>query len=751
MTNRNLSVVGNSHIRKDAVPKALGTAKFAADYTFDNMLYAGVFRSRVPHAAIRRFDATKALQIPGVARVLTAKDIPGANRIGIIVKDEPILVDDKVRRVGGAIAVVAAETQEAVAEALEAIEIEYDELPPVFSTDEAARAGSAKVHGDTNLFMSRHLEFGDVDKAFAACDVVVEGTYRTPAYAHMFIEPDAGVGWIEDGMVTVCASTQNTHYDRSEVARMLGVPNNRVRVIQATTGGGFGGKLDISVQCHVALLVHATGRPVKMVRSREESTEVSSKRHPFVMHCRTGATKDGKLQAVEMKIVSDTGAYASYGPAVITRAVVQCAGPYDVPNVRADAAFYYTNNPMSGAFRGFGVPQIAFCHEGQMNALAQALGMDPIELRILNAQRPGTVLPTGQVLDESVGFVETLEAARAKAGEVLRATKPTQGIGVGCMFYGIGNTGLPNPSAAFVEVTGDGSVNLMVGCADIGQGSTTVMAAVAAEELGLAYEDVLVVAADTMVTPEGGATSASRQTFISGNATRAACRQAKQTLLAVAAEFLNAPAEDLVFRDRKVFSGKDPSVSMTYPELMAEMKKWGKLAVGAGYYNPKTTYLDPQNMAGVPYEVYSYATAIALVDVDPGTGEVTVEKVVSANDVGTAVDRAMVEGQIEGGMAMAQGFAVFEEVEVSEGRIKNPIFSKYLIPTAMDVPEVYPVIVETAGEHGPFGAKGVGEPALIPGIPAYANAVENVIGARIFELPMTPARILAKLHKPPGL
>jgi CO/xanthine dehydrogenase Mo-binding subunit len=310
------------------------------------------------------------------------------------------------------------------------------------------------------------------------------------------------------------------------------------------------------------------------------------------------------------------------------------------------------------------------------------------------------------------------------------------------MWYGVGNTGLPNPGAAFVEVLPDCSVNVMAGCADIGQGSTTVMAAIAAEELGLEYDDIQVIAADTMVTPEGGASSASRQTFVSGKAVQLACKQAKETLAQTASDFLKTPKEDLVFRNREITSSKDPSIKMSYPDLMAEMRKWGKLAVGAGAYNPQATYLDPKTMAGIPYEAYAYATTVAQVEVDMGTGEIHVQKMVSAHDVGQAVDRTMVEGQIEGGMVMAQGFAIFEKIEYENGKIQNPVFSKYLIPTIMDAPEIYPIIVECPGDAGPFGAKGVGEPALIPGIPAIAAGVENVIGKRVFELPMAAKEVI---------
>lgn len=747
------SVLGKSVIKKDTMEKITGTAKFAADMEMPNMLYGGVFRSTICHGVIKSFDASAALAIPGVVTVRTSKDIPGKNRIGIIIKDEPILVDDKIRRYGDAIAVVAAETPELVQEALDAIKVEYEEYEPVLSMERAAEADAPIVHGTTNVHQKKHLEHGNVDEAFAKCDIIIENDYETPMLSHMFIEPDAGIATYENGIMTVYCSTQNPHYDRGEIAGMLGFPQNRVSTIQVTTGGGFGGKLDISVQCHAALLSYYTGRPVKIVRSRLESTMVSSKRHPMKMHYKTGATKDGKILAVQATLLGDTGAYASYGPAVITRAVVHAAGPYEVPNVRIDATFYYTNNPMAGAFRGFGVPQVATAHEGQMNALAKALNMDPIDIRILNAHRPGSVTPTGQVLGEDVGFIQCLEAARAKAKEVLPPCEPSapnkrRGRGYGCMYYGIGNTGLPNPAGAFIEVLPDASVNLMVGCADIGQGSTSAMAQIAAEELGLEYEDIRVTPANTQVTPEGGATSASRQTFISGSATMLAARMAKKTLAEVASKFLNVPEEKLIFRHREIYSADDESVKMSYMELMGEMKRLGKLALGCGSYNPKTTGLSADTMFGIPFEVYSYAATVVDLEVDVETGLVDVLNVISAHDVGTAVNKQAVEGQIEGGVAMGIGFALLEKIETKNGRITNPMFSKYLLATAMDVPEIYPIVVESGtGETGPFGAKGVGEPALIPTIPATADAVENALNIRFGKLPIQHLDIMRELYK----
>ena len=417
---RDVAILGRDHPKVDALDKALGRAKFAADYYMPNMLYGGVYRSTVPHAVIKKLNMDKARALPGVACVLDYTAIPGKNRFGIIVKDEPCLVDDKVRRYGDAICVIAAETPEIVEEAKQLIEVEYEELPVINSFESALAEGAVCVHGTTNVHAKKHLEFGNVDEAWDKCDIIIENTYSTHVLSHMFIEPDAGIAYYDEkGIMTVIASTQNAHYDRNEVAAMLGVPQNRVRCIQPTTGGGFGGKLDIGVQLHIALMAHYTKRPVKMVRSRTESTMVSSKRHPITTRVKTGATKDGKLVAAQYWLTCDAGAYGSYGPAVIGRFPVHCVGPYDCPNVRLDATFVYSNNPMCGAFRGFGVPQSSVPAEGQMDAIAKALHMNPLEIRRINGHHIGSVIPTGQKLTESVGYLDTLTAAIEKAKEVM--------------------------------------------------------------------------------------------------------------------------------------------------------------------------------------------------------------------------------------------------------------------------------------------------------------------------------------------
>ncbi len=750
--NNNFFTVGKSFVRKDALKKVTGDAEYACDIDFEGQLYAGVVRSIHPFAKILSVDTQEAKAMPGVHAVMTSADIPGSNSIGIIVKDEFVLAEDVVRRIGDAVAIIAAETPQQVQEAMQCVHVEYEILEPVFSVEKAMKEDAPKIHPDGNIMIRKDFSHGDVDAAFAQCDVIVENRYTTPMLSHMFLETEAGIARMENGIMTIYCCTQNPHYCRNEISRVLDLPMNRVRVIQTTTGGGFGGKLDVSVQAHIALLAQRTGLPVKMVRSRTESTLVSSKRHPFYIDAKTGATKDGKVLAFEAKMVSDTGAYASYGPSVASRAIMHFMGPYEIPNVRGECVLVYTNNPVAGAFRGFGAPQAAFCHEGQMNALARALKMDPIELRLLNAHKVGTITSTGQLLEDNVGFIETLEQARDKANEVMISkTKDTtvkkNGKGVGCMWYGIGNTGSANPGAAFLEVLPDATVNLMIGSADIGQGSSTAIAQIVAEELGLPYESIHVIAADTMVTPDGGATSASRQTFVSGNAAQQAAKQAKATIAEVAAKYLNVSQDELVFRNGRISNACDPKVGISYADLMKMAAAQGRIPVGAGTYNPRTIPIDPATKQGSPYEVYSYATAIAEVEVDTDTGIITLINAVSAHDVGTVINTAMAEGQIEGGVVMGQGFALMEKVEYKNGLITNPIYSKYLIPTSMDMPKIYPLLIETDCKTGPFGAKGIGEPSLIPIIPAIVDAVEDAIGIRFNDLPITPADVLRALRE----
>jgi CO/xanthine dehydrogenase Mo-binding subunit len=413
-------VVGKSIPRLDGAAKVTGRALFAADLRLPGMLFARVLRSRVPHAVLRSLRFEEALAVPGVAAVYTAADIPGLNSVGIIVKDEPVLVETggRIRRVGDPLALVVGESEEALAAALSRIEVDYEPLPAVFTVPEALAEGAPKIHAGGNIQSVTRIVRGDADSALAAARVVVSRRYVTQMAEHAYLETEAGVAAVENGLLTIRVSTQNPHYDRREVARVLGIGQHRVRVVQAATGGGFGGKLDISVQCLLGLAALKTGRPVKMVYSREESVAVSPKRHPFTIDYTSAADGEGRLLAVKVKIFGDTGAYASYGPATLKRAAVHATGPYEVPNVFIEAFCVYTNNPTAGAMRGFGVPQVAFAHEAQMDLLAHSLGLDPFEIRLRNCFRPGSVTATGQVLRAGVGIAETIRRAREKAREL---------------------------------------------------------------------------------------------------------------------------------------------------------------------------------------------------------------------------------------------------------------------------------------------------------------------------------------------
>lgn len=411
---KEFNVVGKSEIKLDALDKALGKAKFGADYKMENMLVAKVLRSEVSHAMVKNIDIVEAEKTPGVQAILTAKDIPGFNGHGIILKDEPVLVEDRIRKHGDPLVLVVAENDESAEAAMSKIKVDLEELPGVFDPIEAMKPDAPKVYEKGNILSVRKIRKGDVEKAFASCDVIVEEHFTTQRQEHAYIEPEVGLAYMSGDVLEMYVSTQNTHFDRDEVARVCKLPINKVRVVQVTTGGGFGGKLDISVQCYLALAVLKTGRPVKMVYTREESIISSTKRHPYVIDYKMGATKDGKIQAVKAHIVGDTGAYASYGPGVLTRAGVHATGPYEVPNVWVDAYAVYTNNPTAGAMRGFGVPQIAFAHEQQIDKIAEALNMDPFEIRLINALQVGSVTTTGQVLESGVGIKKTIEAAREK-------------------------------------------------------------------------------------------------------------------------------------------------------------------------------------------------------------------------------------------------------------------------------------------------------------------------------------------------
>ncbi|MCK4987489.1 MAG: xanthine dehydrogenase family protein, partial [Desulfobacterales bacterium] len=593
-------IIGQN-IPKIGLEKRLrGEPIFSADLELDNPLILRVLRSTQTHAYIKRIDYEKALKIRGVVGVFTSEDIPGENLTGIINKDQPLLATGKVRSVGEPVALVAAETQAAAESALKAIEVTYEEMPAVFSPKEALASGAPKIHEKGNLLYTLTIKKGNVDEAFTNCKAIVEKTYRTTRIEHSYLEPDAGAGYVDyDDTLVIFASTQNPHYDHKEVVNLLGLEDEQVRIIQAATGGGFGSKLDLNMQGFIGLALYHLKRPVRMVYSREEAYQATAKRHPLEMTLKTGADSQGKLLAMSATITCDTGAYASYGIAVASRSAVHATGPYEIETVAVESRCVYTNNPFAGAMRGFGTPQIALAHESQMDLLAQELGLDSLEIRRINALKPGSKTGTGQELSASVGIGECLDAIepyyeQAKSRWQTASIDPykKRGVGIGCMWYGIGNTGVQNPSTARITMDRNGNVTLFTGCADIGQGSTTVLAQIAAEVLGLAPDSIRLVVADTKCTTSAGATSASRQTYISGNAVKDAAEKLADVLLTEAVNKLKSPKTSLQLDSGFVKVLDNPDKKIGFSWLARRIREKGLPLTWSGFFDPETVPLD---------------------------------------------------------------------------------------------------------------------------------------------------------------
>ncbi len=738
------------HINTD-IPKvgsedlSRGRSAFSADMALEDPLVLRVLRSSESHAKLHDLDISEALKIPGVVGILTARDIPGERLYGLIQKDQPLLAQDRVRFRGEAIAVVVAEDEFAAERALNAIRVNYEILDSVFDPGEALKPGAPMVHEKGNLLYRRFLQRGDVEEGFSRSRVRVKRNYATPCLEHCYLEPDAGAGYVDPhGVLVIYASTQNPHYDRQDVCRILALQPEQVRIIQRNTGGGFGSKLDLTTQGFIGLALHHFRRPVRLIYTREEAFQATSKRHPFRIEMESGAGDKGELLALRVRCICDTGAYASYGMAVAIRAAVHATGPYEWENVEVECLCVYTNNPVAGAMRGFGAPQMAVAYESQMDLMAQELGIDPLDFRKQNALRVGSRTATGQRLDASVGMLKALEAIepyyKKAIGEWKREKADNankRGVGLGAMWYGIGNTGVKNPAAARIEMDPAGEVMLYTGAADIGQGSTTVLSQIAAEILNVNPETIGHVVADTALTENAGATSASRQTYISGNAVMDAAEKLKLQLLAEATDVLGRPGEYLSVEDGFVVSNNDPKNRVSMKELAKRAYAEGRALSCAGYFDPKTTPLDPETGQGDPYATYAFACQIALVEVDTATGNVYVSRVIAAHDVGKAIHPQNVEGQIQGGVAMGLGFALMEEFKPGI----TSSMADYHIPTSLDMPQVIPIIVEDHEPTGPFGAKGVGEPALIPTAPAILNGIADAIGRRIYQLPASPERV----------
>jgi selenium-dependent xanthine dehydrogenase len=744
-TSAPLSVIGHSTPPPGVVDKVTGRAKYADDYTFEGMLHARTLRAKHPHARIMRIDTRQAGALPGVRAVLTYKDVPGENIHGLVYDDWPALAEDKVRYMGDPLAIVAAETPEVAAQTLELIEVDYEPLPAVTDPVGARSDDAPLVHEEWktgNLLKHIKVRHSDVEQGFAEADVIVEHTYRTPTTEHTFMEPECAIGVPagyddEHDKLTVYVGSQIPYQDRSQIARVLGLRDEQVRVRGTLIGGGFGGKEDIAGQIHVALLAQATGRPVKMLYTRQESMLFHPKRHATIIRIRTGAKRDGTLTAVEAELYGDGGAYASLSDKVMTRATTHATGPYDVPNARIDCYAMYTNNPPSGAFRGFGVTQSAFAVEQNMDILAHELDIDPIELRLKNAQRIGVTTATGQVLRESVGLIEAIRCVRDEmsGGDFRwgwREGNKAYGWGVACSYKNTGlGGGAPDKAGAEVEMFEDGTLEARTSAADMGQGIGVVVAQCAAEEMGLPFERVRVLLSDTDLTPDAGPTTASRQTYVTGNAVRLATRALREAMTAFVAEHVNVPPEQIRFEEGLArYDGH----SVPLGEVVGWMRQAGlEPKAHHEYWAPKT---HPLGSGGDMHFAFSYAAQAALVEVDLESGEVRVLKVIAATDVGRAVNPKALQGQVEGGIVMALGFCLTEQYIIEDGMPWSTLLARYKIPSIKHAPEIVSHIVEHPTGEGPYGAKGVGEIASINTAPAICNAIYHAVGVRVFSLPV---------------
>ena len=735
--------------RTDALEKALGETKYTTDNVQEDALYLRVVRSPHPHALIKRIDTSKAEHVQGVVRVATAKDVPGSNYIGYVVQDRPLLCVDKVRFVGDNVAFVVADTPESAELGVRAVNVEYEQLPAVFDPGEALKPGAPAIHPSGNLTARRFVRVGDAEKGLAQADHVVRGVYSTPVQEQAYLETEAALAYPKSGGVVVLGSMQNPFMVKKAVSAVLGraVPN--VRIIQAATGGGFGGKQDApdEVCAMAALGAWLTKRPALLAFSRKESTIFHPKRHPMVFEREMGVRSDGKITAVRARILADGGAYASLSERVLFVAVVVAAGPYEIPNVHIDGTTVYTNNVPTGAFRGFGKPQAAFAAELQMDEAAEKIGMDPAEFRLRNILRVGSVAPTGQILPAGIGIEECVIKARAASGwDAKRRTGPglgtkRRGIGMACTIHPEGLNGEADAATAWVEVTAEGKVLVKTGLTEYGQGIYTGFTQIVCNVLGTNPARVSVIPPDTDLVPDSGPTVASRSTVFGGKAILVAAEKLRDTLAAVASGMLSCRAKELVFEDDSVGREGHEGRHLGFDELVSECFRRGTKLRVEGRATKALPAWDWEEGRGELAPSFAFGAHVAEVEVDTETGKVDVVNYTAAHDSGTVVSRVQYESQIIGGVAQGLGYALMEELILKEGVIRNQTFLDYHIPTAADIPPIKTIIVEAPDDFGPYGAKGVGEAGIEPVAGAVANAVYNALGFPVRRFPFTPERV----------
>ena len=749
---QDLTHVGKATIRPDAVAKAIGGAKFTDDFQFEGMLYARVLRAGVPSGILRGLDVSEATRLEGVRAVLTAAGLKHERFHGVYAKDWPILVGigERVRYVGDAIAIVAADTQAIADQAVTLIKMEIEPRPVVSNPMQAAEPDAEKVHEKGNLLKKIKVGKGDLDAGFAQSDVIVEHTFSPPFMEHLFMEPECSLAVPrEDGGMDVYVGSQIPYEDRRQVAEALGLALEQVRVRGQKTGGAFGGKEDIAGQIHSALMAQTTGKPVKLLFTRRESMMVHPKRHATWTKIKLGARKNGELLAAKTEIYGDTGAYASLGVAVMTRATTHSCGPYIIPNTLSECYAMYTNNPPAGAFRGFGVVQAMFGIESAMDMLAEKLGMDPLALRKVNALRKGSETNTGHRLEDSAGLPECLEALgdRLKELGIFNPWTPQEeeidgrklitcwGMASGFKNTGLG-TGTDDSSGAIVRLLPAGRLQIMTAASEVGQGMNTTLQLIAAEVLGIIPDNINVYLMDTALTPDGGPTTASRQTYVTGNAVKNAASALKKSIESLLiAKFKCDPCQ-VRFSSEGIYLDDERIGWQEIHDLLKESPEGTSVEVR--YSAPQTFSLD---LGGKIHVAYGFGAQAVKIGLNPESGEVKVLQVIAASDAGRVINPLGFQSQVEGGVVMGVGHGLMEDFVVENGIILSDRIAKYDIPRMKDSPEVESLIVEDPTSEGPYGANGIGELVCVPTPPAIANAVYNAIGLRVDSLPVTKEKV----------
>jgi CO/xanthine dehydrogenase Mo-binding subunit len=768
--------IGDSAIDKDGLDRVTGRLLFADDLYREGMLQGKLLFTPIPCGDLIDVDTTEAEKLPGVVKVLTSKDVPGKNLLGRMIPNQPALVEKRVRFIGDVLAVVFAETADIAEQAVSKIKVDLRPEEGLFSPMESLKEGAPQIHEGGNLMKSVLNQKGDVEEGFKKSEIIEEGTYYTPFVEHAFMETEAGLAYLdEEGRITIHYPTQAPFHVRKQVSDNLAWPEEKVRVITTPLGGGFGGKTDVTIEVLLALGALHTRKPVKISLDRSESMRIDTKRHPFYMRYKTAVTKDGKLMALRARIIMDVGAYAGISPGVLEQAIIFACGPYVWPNVLVEGFAVYTNNVLGGAFRGFGINQVHFAVETQMDRMARRLGKDPVDFRWENALDVGLETSTGEILRSSVGIRETLRKTKEALEREIPRRPPLPpwkkyGIGVASGYKNVGyGRGYSEHGGAIIELVDQGEVWLKVSAIDMGQGVRTVLSQIVTTETGIDYEKIKITTGDTALVPEGVAAVAQRQTYITGNATIEAAKKFRDKILRAAAREMGVDPGNLELRgDRVLYQSPTDSGSLFLKELYERLKERGEaIKIETHYYLPSTqpirgdqapTYLLYQQQLGDEmdrkknqglyrnYVTYSYVTQIAIVEVNTHNGEVNVKKIIAAHDVGKALNPQKIKGQLEGSLVMGVGYALSEEFEVREGRNLTKTLRQCGMPDIHGIPEMEIIVVEDPEPEGPYGAKGMSEVALVPTAPAITNAIFDAVGVRIHSLPARPEKILEGLR-----